>query len=123
MARSYRDLEVYKVSIDLFYRTHQLSLRLPKYELFELGSQIRRSSDSINSNIVEGYGRKEYKKDFLRFLAIARSSHDETVNHLVKICRLYPELSEEVNTLMSEYEILGKRLFSFHQYVLKNWRS
>jgi four helix bundle protein len=123
MARSYRDLEVYQVSIALFYRTHQLSLRLPKYELFELGSQIRRSSDSINSNIVEGYGRKEYKKDFLRFLAIARSSHDETINHLVKICKLYPNLSEEGRSLILEYQTLGKRLYSFHQYVLKNWRS
>lgn len=123
MGRSYRDLEVYKVCIDLFYKTHKLSLRLPKYGLFELGSQIRRSSDSINSNIVEGYGRKDCKKDFLRFLSIARGSHDETINHLVKICLLYPELSKEIKPLISEYEILGKRLYSFHNYVLKNWRS
>jgi len=60
MANSYRDLEIYKASFDLFVRTHTFSLKLPKYELYELGSQLRRSSDSVNSNIIEGYGRKIY---------------------------------------------------------------
>ena len=54
MANSYRDLEIYTISLQLFYQLHSLSLRLPKYELYELGSQVRRSSDSIVSNIVEG---------------------------------------------------------------------
>ncbi len=40
MTTSYRDLEIYKVSFELFSRTHKLPLRLPKYELFELGSQL-----------------------------------------------------------------------------------
>jgi len=123
MSRSYRDLEVYKISLDLFFRTHKFSFRLPKYETYELGSQVRRSSDSINSNIVEGYGRKEYKKDFLRFLAFSRASHDETTNHLLKISRLYPHLEFEADALVTEYETLGKKLYSFHRYVQKSWRT
>ena len=122
MSRSYRDLEVYKISLDLFFRTHEFSLKLPKYETYELGSQVRRSSDSINSNIVEGYGRKDYKKDFLKFLAFSRASHDETTNHLFKISKLYPNLKSEADELVKEYESLGKRLYSFHQYVRKSWR-
>ena len=61
---SYRDLDIYKISLELFYIVHPSSLKLPKYEMYELGSQIRRSSDSVVTNIVEGYGRKKYKADF-----------------------------------------------------------
>ena len=38
MAKSYRDLEIYTSSLQLFYQLHPLSLQLPKYELYELGS-------------------------------------------------------------------------------------
>jgi four helix bundle protein len=66
--KNYKDLDVYKISLDLFYIVHPSSLKLPKHELFELGSQIRRSSDSIVTNIVEGYCRRRYKADFIKFL-------------------------------------------------------
>jgi four helix bundle protein len=92
MPKSYLDLNVYQESFDLFIVVHEFSRRLPKYELYEQGSQIRRSADSVNSNIVEGYGRKEYKKDFLRFLTYSRASNDETVNHLRKIASVHPSL-------------------------------
>ena len=85
MSKSYTELNVYKISFNLFIQTHQLSKKLPKYETYELGSQLRRSADSVNSNIVEGYGRKRYKKDFIKFLVYAHSSNDETLNHLKKI--------------------------------------
>jgi len=66
--KSYTDLDIYQISLSLFFKVHPSSLLLPKYELYELGSQLRRSSDSVVSNIVEGYGRKRYKADFIRFL-------------------------------------------------------
>jgi four helix bundle protein len=65
--KSYKDLDVHKVSLELFYIVHPSSLKLPKHEL---GSQIRRSSDSIVSNIVEGYGRRRYKADFIKFFGV-----------------------------------------------------
>jgi len=81
MALSYRELDIYQIAFDLFIKTHNFSLELPKYELYELGSQLRRSSDSVNSNIVEGYGRKTYKNDFIKFLIYSHASNDETINH------------------------------------------
>lgn len=59
-----------------------MTMNLPKFELYEVGSQIRRSSKSIRSTIVEGYGRRRYKADFIRFLVYAHSSTDETRDHL-----------------------------------------
>ncbi len=121
MAKSYLELDIYKVSFDLFLRTHHYSLKLPKYETYELGSQLRRSADSVNSNIVEGYGRRRYKNDFLKFLIYAHSSNDETVNHLRKLQKIYPELSDEASELVTAYNNLGKMINKFIQYVEKNW--
>ncbi len=59
--KSYRDLEIYQESKRLAIEVHKLSLTLPKFELYEEGSQIRRSSKSVTSSIVEGYGRRLYK--------------------------------------------------------------
>ncbi|MFD0976253.1 four helix bundle protein [Salinimicrobium gaetbulicola] len=117
MAKSYRDLEIYTSSLQLFYQLHPLSLQLPKYELYKLGSQVRRSSDSIVTNIVEGYGRKKYKADFLKFLIYAHSSSDETICHLEKLNYLYPEIMQDHKTLKSDYEILGSKILAFIRYV------
>jgi len=123
MAKTYKDLDVYQISFKLFIRTHQLTFRFPKYETYELGSQLRRSADSVNSNIVEGYGRKRYKKDFIKFLIYAHSSNDETINHLKKIGILYPELAKISNDLKTEYNLLGGKLNKFIEYVINNWKT
>lgn len=59
-SKSYRDLEIYKLSYELAMKIHRISLKLPKYELYEEGSQIRRSSKGVPSTIVEGYGRRRF---------------------------------------------------------------
>ncbi|PPK88672.1 four helix bundle protein [Neolewinella xylanilytica] len=121
--KSYLDLEVYKLSLELFFATHKFSLGLPKHEKYELGSQIRRSADSVNSNIVEGYGRRRYKKDFIRFLTFSYASNLETINHLRKIAKLYPDRKAEAVKLYYQYDELGKRLYSFTKYVSTNWKT
>ena len=56
--KTYKDLTIYQKGLELFYVTHPLSLQIPKFELYELGSQSGRVSDSAVTNIVEGYGRR-----------------------------------------------------------------
>lgn len=61
---SYKNLEIWKLAREVVIEIHQMSLNeLPKFEMYEVGSQIRRSSKSIKSNIVEGYGRRYYNKN------------------------------------------------------------
>lgn len=79
---SYKKLEIWKLSKEVVILIHEITLKLPKFKLHENGSQIRRSSKSIRSNIVEGYGRRRYKQDFIRFLIYTHSSVDETRDHL-----------------------------------------
>jgi four helix bundle protein len=62
-----------------------MSLKLPKHELYELGSQLRRSSDSVTTNIVEGYGRKRYKADFIKFLTFIDNTSKLTTYNIKQI--------------------------------------
>jgi len=74
---SYQNLQVYQRAHAFGVACHALTMKLPKYELFETGSQLRRSAKSISANIVEGYGRKAYPADEVRFLAFALASNDD----------------------------------------------
>ena len=121
--KSHEDLDIYKISLALFYEIHQSSLQLPKHELYELGSQIRRSADSVNSNIVEGYGRKRYKADFIKFLVYSHASCLETKAHLNKIRFLYTDLIPDVDQFIADYDILGAKIYNFIQYVESNWKT
>ena len=121
--KSYKDLDIYNLSLNLFYKTHQVSLKLPKYELYELGSQLRRSSDSVPTNIVEGYGRKRYKADFIKFLTYSHASNLETLCHFEKIQVLYPNFEDEIKALQNDYDILGAKIFNFIKYVESNWNK
>ena len=94
---------------------------MPKYEIYELGSQVRRSAQSIRANIVEGYGRRKYKADFIKFLVYADGSLLEAESHLNMIEELYT--IEGISVIIEKYSQLGKQLNKFIQYVETNWRT
>jgi four helix bundle protein len=120
--KSYRDLEIYKISHDLATSIHKMTLRLPKYELHEEGSQIRRSSKGISSCIVEGYGRRRYKAEFIKFLIYAHASCDETIAHLRMIGETHDSLQGETRDLVKQYDLLGGKINRFLKFVESNWR-
>ncbi len=120
---SFTKLDIYNISMDLFFAVHRMSLRLPKYELYELGSQIRRSSDSVVTNIAEGYGRRRYQAEYVRFLVFSHSSNDETISHLTKIKKLYPEFETECQALETKYQTLGAKINKYIQYVENHWKT
>ncbi len=121
--KSYQDLDIYQKSFELFVEIHPFSLELPKFELFELGGQLRRSADSVISNIVEGYGRRTYKADFIKFLVYAHASNLETINHLEKISILYPDNKDRALGFIERYKVLGAQIYTFLEYVRKNWKT
>ena len=119
---SYKELDIYKLSFELSLKVHKLSLELPKFELYEQGSQIRRSSKSIKDQLAEGYGRRKYKADYIKFLIYAQASCDECLNQIETIRVLYPEL-EKWDELVDPYNTLGKKINNFIKYVDENWRT
>lgn len=120
---SYRNLDIYKIAFELFPKAHKASFLLPKYELYELGSQLRRSLDSVITNIVEGYGRSVYKNEYYRFLVFSHASNDETINHLEKIIILYPEFSTEFEILKQQYDLLGAKINHYKKWVKEHWNE
>ena len=75
------------LSVDI----HRMTLmKLPKFEMFEEASQIRRAIKSVRSNIVEGYGRRRYKQEFVKFwfmLTLLATSPLTTCLHFMKAGR------------------------------------
>jgi four helix bundle protein len=122
---SYRNLEIWKLSAGLTTDIHKMSLtKLPKFEMYEEGCQIRRSMKSVRSNIVEGYGRRRYKQEFIRFLIYAQASCDETVDHLETLFDSGSLTDAPLfKGLFSRLDELGRKINSFTQSVESGHRA
>jgi len=79
--QTFEDLEVYKAARDFRKAMYAVNRRLPDFEKYELGSQIRRASVSLTNNIAEGHGRFHYP-DQIRFFLHSRGSLEELVDDL-----------------------------------------
>ena len=122
---SYKKLEIWQLARELVIDIHKMTINeLPKFEMYEEGSQIRKSIKSAKSTIVEGYGRRRYKQEYIRFLTYAIGSTDETTDHLETLFeteslrdeKLYKNLHKRVN-------VLGKKLIRFQEAVEKGHMS
>jgi four helix bundle protein len=109
---SYRQVEVWQLARELTVDIHRMTLEcLPRLELYESGSQIRRSIKSVRSNIVEGYGRKRYPLEFARFVTYALASCDETTDHLETLRETGSLTDTEIfESIRERLLVLGKKL-------------
>ena len=118
----FEDLEIYQLAFEYALKVHETSFKLPNFELYEQGSQIRRSSKSIKDQIAEGYGRRKYKLDFIKFLIYASASCDELKGQLKMLTILYPEI-KELNELLEPYHKLNIKINNYIKYIENNWRT
>jgi four helix bundle protein len=124
MKGGYKDLEIYRLAHELAIECHRVSLGLPKFEMYEEGSQLRRSSKSISSVIVEGFGRRRYKADFVKFLVYAQASCDETKEHLETLYDTESLTDQELfEELLSRYNELGAKVSRFITAVEKKHKT
>src|SRR3712207_2721672 len=87
MVRDYRDLEVWRLAMDLAEPVYRLTRAFPKAEEYRLTSQLLRASASFPANIAEGNARSS-RKDYARFISIARGSLAETETFLMLARRI-----------------------------------
>lgn len=108
MKHNFKELLVWKKSIELVKSIYQITSLLPMDEKFGLVSQMNRCSVSIPSNIAEGSGRTS-NKEFLHFLNIAISSSYELETQLIITNQLFDLEVDTVLTQISEVQkmILG----------------
>jgi four helix bundle protein len=119
-AKSYRDWPMYQLAFKLAVEIHRMSLQLPKYEIYEEGSQIRRSAKSIPANLAEGYGRRRYKNEYIKFIVYALASCDETRLHLDLLHETGSLPQDQYEYFTEQYIILGKQLNKFLQSVIES---
>lgn len=126
---SFRDLQIYDRSYKLAIEIHNYftDKNLNKNFIYDLINQILRSSRSIPANIAEGYGKKKFKKDFVRFLWIAIGSKDETLVHLDFLKDLNYLDSKTHKKFSTELDELGKMLFKLTEKIYQeikeeNWK-
>jgi four helix bundle protein len=80
--KTHKDLEVWKISIEMVTKIYQITRNFPKEEIYGLTNQMRRAAVSVPSNIAEGAGRS-YSKEFLQFLYFATGSLSELETQLI----------------------------------------
>jgi four helix bundle protein len=122
---SYRDLEIWKLARQVAIAVHRMTLQnLPNFEIYEEASQIRRSAKSMSANIVEGYGRRRYKQEFIRFLVFAHASCDETIEHLEMLFETGSLTNELVyHDFIAQLDLLGRKLNVFIDSVERSHRT
>lgn len=87
---SYKDLEVWKKSMDLVNEVYIITRQFPKSEIYALASQMQRAAVAIPSNIAEG-SRRNHTTEFIQFLGIANASAAELETQLLIAKRQYPQ--------------------------------
>jgi four helix bundle protein len=113
--RPHDKLEIYRMAHNLALWVHAISLKLPKHELYEEGSQARRSSKSISSQIVEGHALRQYKPEYLHYLARSYGSAEETIEHLQYLIETGSagRSENECEGLIEQYGILCRKVFNY----------
>lgn len=119
----YKKLRIWEQARELVIEIHRMTLSaLPKFEMYEEGSQIRRSMKSVKSNIVEGYGRRRHKAEYVRFLDFAYASALETIDHLETLHEteslrdgdLFPSLHERLTQLSKSIYLFTRGVETHH---------
>ena len=124
MEYGYKQLEIYQIAHTLAVQVHEMTLSLPPFEKFEEGSQLRRSSKSVSSNIVEGYASRRYKNEFIRFLSRAYASCQECLEHLEFLHDTKSLKNDSTfQELHCRYDLLCRKIFRYIQAVDKNFKT
>lgn len=108
-------LKIWQKAHGLTLRVYKLSSKLPKEEVFNLVSQMRRAAISVESNIAEGESRYS-SKDKLNFFIQSRSSSAELQTQLLLTSDLYSQVSHVSLELKTEYENLNQQINSLIRY-------
>ena len=113
---THKDLDVYKLSLELVEDIYKLTKSFPTSENFGLTSQLRRAAVSLPSNIAEGSSRAS-TKDFIRFLNITTGSLSEIEIQLVIAERIgYIVFCED---LQNKITTIRKMLYRLKQSLNK----
>jgi four helix bundle protein len=115
MIRSFKDLEVYQLSVKLYPQIVRVAKKFPSTG-FHLRNQVCRAANAIAADIAEGFGRSA--AEFKMYLTRALGSCNEAEAHL-RMAKDASFLSEnDFSKLKSDLTIIGKKIYTLR----KNWK-
>ena len=112
MKHNFRELTVWKKSMNLVFEIYKLTKELPDIEKFGLVSQINRAAVSIPSNIAEGTSRIT-DKEITRFLNFSMGSAYELETQMMLVAKLYPNLKTQTISLIDNLNEVQKMIGGF----------
>lgn len=120
--KSFRDLRVWQLAMELVEITYRLTKHFPKNEMYGLTSQIQRAAVSVPSNIAEGHTR-EHTKEFLHHLSIAQASLAELETQLEIGVRLKYLSTNELGPILERVVSLGRQLYALRNALLRRLKT
>jgi len=114
--KSFEELAVWKDVRIFANKIYNLTKKFPNKEKYGLTSQITRAAVSVASNIAEGFDRYS-KKDFIKFLIIARGSISEIQNGLYIALDLKYINQNDFQEAYALAKDLGKQINGFIKYL------
>ena len=110
--KSFRSLEVYKLSRHLSKEIFEISKKFPKEEMFSLTDQIRRSSRSVGAQIAEAWAKRKYEKHFVSKLTDADGEQLET-QHWIEVAQTVATFPKEAaENVLQHCASIGRMLNS-----------
>lgn len=114
--QKYTELEVWKAARAFATNIYQLTAVFPKEEIYGITSQIRRCAVSVPSNIAEGSGR-QYAKETIQFLAIARGSLYELETQIYVSFDIGFISELQLTECLEKIEVIGKLINGYIRYL------
>jgi four helix bundle protein len=117
--RSYRDLDVWRLSIELAEEVYVLTGSLPREELYGLSAQMRAAAVSIAANIAEGHGR-ETPGSFVQFLRVSQGSLKELETHIIIAGRVKILSNDLALPALNKCDRIGRMIRSLVRSLQRN---
>ena len=110
---------VYQKLLRLHLEVNQLTMQFPKHELYELGSQLRRASNSAPANLAESWKNKHMKL-YLEGISRAIGEVQETEHHLDVACHKGYVDGHRHLELLRAYEECEKMLWGLKRALTRS---
>ena len=116
----FEDLEVYQKLCALHLDIHELTINFPEFEMHEIGSELRQSSNSAPAFIAEGCSNK-HTRLYLEKIARASGEVRQTKHYLnISLKKSYIELQKH-KELIYQYDECERMLKTLEKSI-KSWK-
>ena len=110
----FRELDVWRQAMEVAKQVYSLTAEFPAEHRYGLSSQLQRAAVSVPSNVAEGNARGT-RRDYARFVGIARGSAAELQTQLILVQELGLGDCQAATALIDSVESINRMLYRLQQ--------